>query len=172
MKSVFVGQNSINIEDDYNPIKDKDEYMNVKQLAFFKLQLVSTLNDIENEFKETRNTIKNESIDSSTGDDADMSSNSEDLFKTIRIADRKMKYKQRILETIAKIDSQDYGYCEKTGSEIGVHRLMARPTTKFCVEVQDKMERLERAVEISNYQKSKLDSEFVSDVEVFESSDD
>ena len=37
-------------------------------------------------------------------------------------------------ETIAKIESQDYGYCESCGVEIGLKRLEARPTATLCID--------------------------------------
>jgi DnaK suppressor protein len=35
---------------------------------------------------------------------------------------------------LAKIDSGEYGYCEKCGVEIGLSRLEARPTATLCID--------------------------------------
>ncbi|MCH6584251.1 MAG: TraR/DksA C4-type zinc finger protein, partial [Proteobacteria bacterium] len=37
-------------------------------------------------------------------------------------------------ETISKIDSGDYGYCDNCGIEIGLKRLEARPTATLCID--------------------------------------
>ena len=38
------------------------------------------------------------------------------------------------VETIDKIDEDDYGFCDACGVEIGIRRLEARPTATLCVD--------------------------------------
>ena len=45
-----------------------------------------------------------------------------------------------IEQSIARIDSGDYGYCDETGEPIGVGRLMARPTASLSLEAQQRRE--------------------------------
>jgi DnaK suppressor protein len=52
----------------------------------------------------------------------------------LRNRDRERKLIKKIEETIAKIESQDYGYCESCGVEIGLKRLEARPTATLCID--------------------------------------
>jgi DnaK suppressor protein len=52
----------------------------------------------------------------------------------LRNRDRERKLIKKIEETIAKIDNQDYGYCESCGVEIGLKRLEARPTATLCID--------------------------------------
>lgn len=40
---------------------------------------------------------------------------------------------KKIEKTINKLDSDDFGYCEDCGEEIGIKRLEARPTADLCV---------------------------------------
>ena len=40
----------------------------------------------------------------------------------------------KIDETLASIDSGDYGFCNKCGVEIGIKRLEARPTATLCID--------------------------------------
>ena len=35
---------------------------------------------------------------------------------------------------LAKIDANDYGYCDNCGIEIGLNRLEARPTATLCID--------------------------------------
>jgi DnaK suppressor protein len=52
----------------------------------------------------------------------------------LRNRDRERKLIKKIDETIAKIDTGDYGYCESCGIEIGLKRLEARPTATLCID--------------------------------------
>ncbi len=37
---------------------------------------------------------------------------------------------------LRKMDSVDYGFCEECGEEIGLARLLARPTATLCIHCQ------------------------------------
>jgi DnaK suppressor protein len=41
---------------------------------------------------------------------------------------------KKIEESIATIDTADYGYCETCGVPIGIKRLEARPTATQCID--------------------------------------
>jgi DnaK suppressor protein len=41
---------------------------------------------------------------------------------------------KKIDETLGRIDSGDYGFCDKCGVEIGIKRLEARPTATLCID--------------------------------------
>jgi DnaK suppressor protein len=64
----------------------------------------------------------------------------------LRNRDRERKLIKKINETIAKIDSGDYGYCESCGVEIGLDRLQARPTATLCIDCKTLEEIRERQV--------------------------
>ena len=63
-----------------------------------------------------------------------------------RNRDRERKLIKKIGETIAKIDSGDYGYCESCGVEIGLDRMQARPTATLCIDCKTLEEIRERQV--------------------------
>jgi DnaK suppressor protein len=47
---------------------------------------------------------------------------------------------KKIQQSLARIDSGDYGWCEETGDAIGVPRLLARPTATLSLEAQQRRE--------------------------------
>ena len=63
----------------------------------------------------------------------------------LRSRDRERKLIKKIEEATAKIDSNDYGYCETCGVEIGVQRLEARPTATLCIDCKTLDEIREKA---------------------------
>jgi DnaK suppressor protein len=67
-------------------------------------------------------------------DPNDRASQESDMALELRNRDRERKLIKKIEETIAKIESQDYGYCESCGVEIGLKRLEARPTATLCID--------------------------------------
>jgi DnaK suppressor protein len=64
----------------------------------------------------------------------------------LRNRDRERKLIKKIEETIAKIDSGDYGYCDSCGVEIGLKRLEARPTATLCIDCKTLDEMRERQI--------------------------
>ena len=56
-----------------------------------------------------------------------------------------------IIPVINKIDMDTYGYCEESGNEIGINRLIMRPICRYCVEIQEKKEREEADSEYIDY---------------------
>ncbi|MPM70766.1 RNA polymerase-binding transcription factor DksA [bioreactor metagenome] len=52
----------------------------------------------------------------------------------LRNRDRERKLIKKIDETLGRIESGDYGFCDKCGVEIGIKRLEARPTATLCID--------------------------------------
>jgi len=57
---------------------------------------------------------------------------------------RNKKLINKIDNAVSKIEEGTYGYCEETGEEIGLKRLMARPIASLTVEAQEKHEKQEK----------------------------
>ncbi len=67
-------------------------------------------------------------------DPADRATQEEEFSLELRTRDRESKLVRKINKTLATIDSEDYGYCESCGIEIGIKRLEARPTATLCID--------------------------------------
>lgn len=131
----------ITIPDDYDPRKDNDEYMNERQRAYFKIKLQNWLNDIKKKIKAEN--IDDVNADYRSTDESDQMVMEGNILTELRSKDRLKKLAQKIEEFIRKIDADTYGFCEETGNEIGINRLIMRPIARFCVEVQEKKDREE-----------------------------
>ena len=67
-------------------------------------------------------------------DPNDRASQESEFNLELRTRDRERKLLKKIGESLALIDTDDYGYCESCGIEIGVRRLEARPTAELCID--------------------------------------
>ncbi|MDE2118946.1 MAG: RNA polymerase-binding protein DksA [Betaproteobacteria bacterium] len=112
--------------------KKGEAYMNPKQLGHFR----TILNDIKlglgEDIDRTVHTMQDEAT--VFADPNDRASQESDVSLELRNRDRERKLIKKIDEMMAKIDSGDYGYCEKCGVEIGLSRLEARPTATLCID--------------------------------------
>ncbi|WBY00764.1 RNA polymerase-binding protein DksA [Ramlibacter tataouinensis] len=114
------------------------EYMNDKQMAFFRWKLVQLKQDILNNAGETTEHLREDTV--IVPDPADRATIEEEHALELRTRDRERKLLKKIEQSIARIDAGDYGYCDETGEPIGVGRLLARPTATLSLEAQQRRE--------------------------------
>jgi DnaK suppressor protein len=130
----------------YPPYKAKarEEYMNPKQRAHFKEILSEMKRELSQDIDRTVHTMQDEAT--IFADPNDRASQESDMSLELRNRDRERKLIKKIDETITKIDSGDYGYCESCGVEIGLKRLEARPTATLCIDCKTLDELREKQV--------------------------
>jgi DnaK suppressor protein len=58
----------------------------------------------------------------------------------LRTRDRERKLLKKVQQSITRIDSGEYGWCEETAEPIGLARLLARPTATLSLEAQERRE--------------------------------
>ena len=114
------------------------EYMKTMQLAFFRLKLMQLKKDILNSAGQTTEHLREDT--SVVPDPADRATIEEEHALELRTRDRERKLLKKIEQSIARIDGDDYGYCDETGEAIGVARLIARPTASLSLEAQQRRE--------------------------------
>ena len=114
------------------------EYMNEVQLAFFRHRLSVLKQDIHNSAGKTTEHLREDAA--IVPDPADRATIEEEHALELRTRDRERKLLKKIEQSIARIDSGDYGYCDETGEAIGVGRLIARPTANLSLEAQQRRE--------------------------------
>lgn len=127
----------------YKP-KGKENYMNPRQLVHFRKMLEEMKRDLSQDIDRTVHTMQDEAT--IFADPNDRASQESDMSLELRNRDRERKLIKKIDETITRIDTGEYGYCESCGIEIGLKRLEARPTATLCIDCKTLDELRERQV--------------------------
>lgn len=129
------------VPDDYEP-SDDEPFMNEMQLEYFRRRLVAWRNEI---LAESRDTIKKMQLQArSIPDFADRATEESERQVQLRTRDRQRKLVVKINMALARIEEGEFGYCEATGRQISLKRLIARPIASYCLEAQERHERAER----------------------------
>ncbi|RPH65538.1 MAG: RNA polymerase-binding protein DksA [Burkholderiales bacterium] len=113
------------------------DYMNEAQLAFFRQRLQQVEKDLLANAGETTEHLRETVI---VPDPADRATIEEEHALELRTRDRERKLLKKVQQSLARIDSGEYGYCEETGEPIGIPRLLARPTATLSLEAQQRRE--------------------------------
>ena len=113
------------------------DYMNAAQLGFFKARLQQLEKDLLKNAGETTEHLRETVL---VPDPADRATIEEEHALELRTRDRERKLLKKVQQSIASIDSGDYGWCEETGEPIGIPRLLARPTATLSLEAQQRRE--------------------------------
>ena len=124
--------------------KKGEQYMNPRQRAHFKKMLETLKEEMSQDIDRTVQTMQDEAT--IFADPNDRASQESDIALELRNRDRERKLIKKIDETIAHIDSGDYGYCNNCGVEIGLKRLAVRPTASLCIDCKTLDELRERQV--------------------------
>jgi DnaK suppressor protein len=128
-------------KDTYRPSED-EEFMNERQLEYFKQKLLDWKEEI---LRESRDTVSHLQTETENHPDlADRASSETDRALELRTRDRQRKLISKIDEALRRIEDGSYGFCEETGEPIGLARLEARPVATLSLEAQERHERRER----------------------------
>lgn len=129
------------VDADYIPT-DGEEYMNDRQLDYFRVLLLDWKKSIHDAAGQTLQSLQDGPI--REPDLNDRASSETDWGIELRTRDRQRKLISKIDSALRRIDQGEYGYCEVTGDPIGLRRLIARPVATMTVEAQEAHERKEK----------------------------
>lgn len=136
-------EKSVNVPPDYNPAKDKGDFMNPVMLEYFRTKLLDWRAELLRESSETiAQTLQNTALQQP--DLTDRASAETDHALELRTRDRERKLISKINSALERIDDGEYGYCEETGEPISIARLEARPVATLSLEAQERHERMEK----------------------------
>ncbi|GAA5234440.1 RNA polymerase-binding protein DksA [Verticiella sediminum] len=115
----------------------ESEYMNDAQLAFFRNRLREIERSLVQNADQTTEHLRETQF---VPDPADRATIEEEHALELRTRDRERKLLKKVQQSLTRIDSGEYGWCEETGEPIGVPRLLARPTATLSLEAQQRRE--------------------------------
>ncbi len=115
----------------YETVKN-EEYMSESMRKHFIRILDQWKKNLMEEVDRTVSHMKEEAAN--FADPADRATQEEEFSLELRTRDRERKLIKKIDKTLEAIESDDYGFCETCGIDIGLRRLEARPTATQCVD--------------------------------------
>ena len=166
---VEVAGKIVELPDDYDPRKTNEEYMCENHRAYFKNILQNWLKELEVELSADISGIDK---DIRSVDESDKMAIEAETLQELRRKDRLRKLIAKIEENINKIDQDTYGFCEESGEEIGINRLIMRPIARYCVEIQERKEQDEKEIEFLEYNQDADTRAFMDDDDVKEKNED
>lgn len=134
-------KSEIILDTDYRPAEN-EQFMNERQVEYFRRKLVNWKGDL---MEDTKDTI--EGMQEGTRnipDVADRASEETDRALELRTRDRQRKLVSKIDQALRRIDEGEFGYCSETGDPISLKRLDARPIATMSLEAQERHERKEK----------------------------
>ncbi len=140
----YKSTNSDGAMDTFEPYKEQkgEEYMNENQQAHFKAILLTWKKELMEEVDKTVTHMKDDATN--FPDPSDRASQEEEFALELRTRDRERKLIKKIDESMSSMETDEYGYCETCGVEIGIRRLEARPTATQCIDCKELDERKEK----------------------------
>ena len=125
----------------YSSLPD-EEFMNTRQVEYFRTKLIAWKESILQDSKETIEEMQSDARN--IPDVTDRASEETDRALELRTRDRQRKLITKIDSALRRINEGTYGYCEETGDPISFRRLDARPIATLSLEAQERHERREK----------------------------
>ncbi|MEM1190934.1 MAG: RNA polymerase-binding protein DksA [Pseudomonadota bacterium] len=122
--------------------KKNEEYMSEGQLEHFRTILERWRESLMQEVDRTIDHLRKDS--ENLPDANDRATLETEFGLELKTRDRERKLVRKINAALERISDGSYGYCEKTGEEIGLARLEARPIATMSVDAQARYESAER----------------------------
>ncbi|MEW5734191.1 MAG: RNA polymerase-binding protein DksA [Thermodesulfobacteriota bacterium] len=131
----------VDLPEGYTPT-EKESYMNDRQLEFFRRRLLDWKQELLKESEQTVKRMREGTL--LEADPLDQGTSETEWAFELRTRDRYRKLIKKIDQALERIEDGSYGFCEETGEEIGIKRLMARPVATLSISAQERHEREER----------------------------
>ncbi len=119
-----------------------NKHLTKPHLAALKEKLHAEADRIRSNF-----TVKKAEYESAslTGakDEVDAANDNILLAADMRFSNREALYYKKVLKSLTKVDTEQYGMCDDCGGEISFTRLLARPTSEMCIICKEESEKEE-----------------------------
>ncbi len=119
-----------------------NKHLTKAHLAALKEKLHSEAERIRSNFSLKKAEYENTSL-AGAKDEVDAANDNILLAADMRFSNREALYYKKVLKSLAKVDSEQYGMCDECGGEISFTRLSARPTSEMCIICKEESEKEE-----------------------------
>ncbi|WP_271469863.1 RNA polymerase-binding protein DksA [Metapseudomonas resinovorans] len=118
-----------------------EDYMNEAQRAFFRGLLERQREELRQRIDAEFGALREVEP---VSDESDLASREEQRLWRLRLLEREKRLLDKIDESLNRLASGEYGWCEESGEPIGLRRLLLRPTATLCLEAKQRQEQQER----------------------------
>jgi DnaK suppressor protein len=119
-----------------------NSHLSDKQLAELRDRLMGEAERIRTNFQLKKHEYEHNSI-TGAKDEVDSANDNILLAADMRFSNRENLYYKKIMKTLSKVESDQYGMCDECGDPITYSRLIARPTSEMCILCKEESEREE-----------------------------
>lgn len=119
----------------------EEDYMNDRQLEAFRSVLSTRRQELLDRIKDRQSAITTLVV---APDQADMSTLEEERSLNLRLIAREQDELKQTSAALARIEDGSFGWCETSGVEIGLERLIHNPTAMRSFDAQAIIERQNR----------------------------
>jgi DnaK suppressor protein len=119
-----------------------NSHLSDKQVTELRNKLLGDADRIRSNFQLKKHEYENNSI-TGAKDEVDSANDNILLAADMRFSNRESLYYKKIMKTLSKIESEQYGMCDECGDPITYSRLIARPTSEMCILCKEESEREE-----------------------------
>ncbi len=119
-----------------------NSHLSDKQITALRDKLMSEAERIRVNFQLKKQEYEANSI-TGAKDEVDSANDNILLAADMRFSNRESLYYKKIMKTLSKIETEQYGMCDDCGDPITYTRLMARPTSEMCILCKEESEREE-----------------------------
>ncbi|WP_282366464.1 TraR/DksA family transcriptional regulator [Pseudomonas sp. PS02290] len=115
----------------------KDQYMQPQQIAYFRDILLSQRRECISRIETLRGDMAGLE---KAADEVDVALNEQERQGLLSSIDRENQNLREIKLALDAIETGEYGWCEESGEEIGLARLLSNPRSLLTVEAKQRRE--------------------------------
>ena len=119
-----------------------NSHLSDKHIAALRDKLLGEAERIRMNFQLKKNEYENSSV-TGAKDEVDSANDNILLANDMRFSNRESLYYKKIMKTLSKVETEQYGMCDECGDPITYIRLLARPTSEMCILCKEESEREE-----------------------------
>ncbi len=119
-----------------------NSHLSDKHVKALKDKLLAEAERIRTNFQLKKSEYENNSV-TGAKDEVDSANDNILLAADMRFSNRESLYYKKIMKTLSKIETEQYGMCDECGDPITYTRLLARPTSEMCILCKEESEREE-----------------------------